>query len=167
MTSTEINARLTELEAELATAQAELATCTAAGVSGVKPFVTAQARVALLDAERVALKAEYPHAVQRELDAAEVAADAAMKQASEALKKRRAEVAAQLVELFDPLIGDKHFLPGSRSFFDAVVASERTCDALYTALRIAENAATNAAQKAFQHHDNSIGKGMIRRARVC
>jgi hypothetical protein len=100
------------------------------------------------------------------LDAAEVQADREAKSAREALIKRRAEVAGQLVELFDSNIGDRHFTPG-KTHYEAIVASERSCDALYTKLRIAENAADTAARKAFQHHDNSIGKGLIRRSRVC
>jgi hypothetical protein len=165
MTSAEIQNRLTQLDGELATAKTDLTAATAAGVT--KAYVTAKASVELLEAEGVALRAEHPHAVQAELDAAEIAADAAMKQASEALKKRRAEVAAQLVELFDPKITGQHFQPSVRSCFDAIVASERSCDALYEALRAAEYAAYVAARKAWLHHDNSIGKGLIRRSRVC
>jgi hypothetical protein len=165
MTSAEIQNRLTQLDAELATAKTELATATATGT--VKPYVERKARVELLEAEGVALRAEHPFSVQRELDTAEVAADAAAKQAREALIKRRAEVAAQLVELFDPKITGQHFQPAARSCFDAIVASERSCDALYTALRIAENAADTAARKAWLHHDQEIGRGLIRRARVC
>jgi hypothetical protein len=162
--SIEINARLTDLEALIGKAKTDLTASTAAGVP--KPYMEKKAKLELLEAERVALRSEHPHAVQRELDAAEIAADAAAKQARQALLKRRAEVAAQLVELFDPLIGDRHFTPG-KTHYEAIVASERSCDALYTALRIAENAATNAAQKAFQHHDSEIGRGMIRRPKVC
>ncbi len=164
MTSIDIQNRLSAIDGELATAKTDLTAATAAGVT--KAYVTAKATVELLEAEGVALRAEHPNAVQAELDAAEVAADAAAKQAREALIKRRAEVAAQLVELFDPNIGDRHFTPG-KTHYESIVASERSCDALYTALRIAENAADTAARKAWLHHDSEIGRGMIRRARVC
>lgn len=164
MTSIDIQNRLSAIDGELATAKTELATATATGT--VKPYVERKARVELLEAEQAALRTEYPHVVQSELDAAEVQADREAKSAREALIKRRAEVAAQLVELFDPNIGDRHFTPGKKHY-DAIVASERTCDELYTSLRIAENAADTAARKAYLHHDSFIGRGLIRRERVC
>jgi hypothetical protein len=163
VTSIDIQNRLSAIDGELEKAKADLTASTAAGVP--KPYIEKKAKVELLEAEQAALRTEYPHAIQAELDAAEVAADAAAKQAREALIKRRAEVAAQLVELFDPLIGDRHFTPG-KTHYESIVASERSCDALYTALRIAENAADIAARKSFQWHDNEIGRGLIRRARV-
>jgi hypothetical protein len=156
---------LDELRGEIEKAKTDLTASMAAGA--VKPYVERKAKVELLEAQVVALKAEYPHAVQKELDTAEIVADAAAKQASAALQKRRAEVAAELAERFDPKITGGHFQPSARSFFDAIVASERSCNALYEALKTAEYAAYVAAQRAFQWHDSQVGRGMIRRARVC